>query len=170
VRLLRELNCEFDEYARDDRATVSEVVRRAVSECIHRCKSDPRQHLVVYVHRLFQGSTPEHDESCKSLTENMDITSPAVQVWDVFRVTAWFEGDLVRDRTDPRLQVNSLKGRKDGHPLKLNMRQLARIREIYESRVLVECRKSCTQVQRGASFACMGLHTCIRSRQKMNIV
>ncbi|MDN5971665.1 hypothetical protein [Bifidobacterium crudilactis] len=100
----------------------------------------------------------------------MDITSPAVRVWDVFRVTAWFEGDLVRDRTDPRLQVNSLKGRKDGHPLKLNMRQLARIREIYESRVLVECRKSCTQVQRGASFACMGLHTCIRSRQKMNIV
>ncbi len=126
MRLLRELNCEFDEYARDERAKASEVVRRAVSECIHRCKSDPRQHLGVYVHRLFQGSTPEHGESCKSLTENMDITGPVVRVWDVFRVTASFEGDLVRDRTDLRLQVNSLKGRKDGHPLKLNMRQLAR--------------------------------------------
>ena len=73
----------------------------------------------------------------KSLTENMDTTTPGgILVFNVFAAMAQFERDLIRERTNAGLQAARARGRKGGRPSKLTEQQRERIRELYQGRTL----------------------------------
>ncbi|MEK0217216.1 recombinase family protein [Bifidobacterium mongoliense] len=73
----------------------------------------------------------------KSLTENMDTTTPGgILVFNVFAAMAQFERDLIRERTNAGLRAARARGHKGGRPSKLTEKQRTRIRELYQSRAL----------------------------------
>jgi DNA invertase Pin-like site-specific DNA recombinase len=73
----------------------------------------------------------------KSLTENMDTTTPGgVLVFNVFAAMAQFERDLIRERTNAGLQAARARGHLGGRPSKLDGKQRERIRELYQGRTL----------------------------------
>jgi DNA invertase Pin-like site-specific DNA recombinase len=59
-----------------------------------------------------------------------------VLVFNVFAAMAQFERDLIRERTNAGLQAARARGHRGGRPSKLNDGERARIRELYQSRVL----------------------------------
>lgn len=71
----------------------------------------------------------------RSLTEQMDTTTPGgVLIFNLFAALSQFERDLIRERTNAGLQAARSRGRKGGRPRKLTDRDVAMIRQLYESR------------------------------------
>ncbi|MSD91690.1 recombinase family protein [Bifidobacterium asteroides] len=73
----------------------------------------------------------------RSLTENMDTsTSGGVMVFNMFAVMAQFERDLIRERTMAGLTAARARGRKGGRPYKLSDKDVAMVRQLYDSRTV----------------------------------
>lgn len=71
----------------------------------------------------------------RSLTEQMDTTTPGgVLIFNLFAALAQFERDLIRERTNAGLEAARARGRKGGRPRKLTDRDVAMIKQLYESR------------------------------------
>ncbi len=70
----------------------------------------------------------------RSLTENMDTsTSGGVLIFNIFSALAQFERDLIRERTMAGLKAARARGRKGGRPSKLSDKDIAMIRQLYDS-------------------------------------
>ena len=73
----------------------------------------------------------------RSLTENMDTsTSGGVMVFNMFAVMAQFERDLIRERTMAGLKAARARGRNGGRPYKLSDKDVAMVRQLYDSRTV----------------------------------
>ena len=73
----------------------------------------------------------------RSLTENMDTsTSGGVLIFNIFSALAQFERDLIRERTMAGLKAARARGRKGGRPSKLSDKDIAMIRQLYDSRTV----------------------------------
>lgn len=72
-----------------------------------------------------------------SLTEALDTTTPGgVLVFNIFAALAQFERDLIRERTSAGLEAARARGRVGGRPAKLDAKQVAEIRRLYDSRTV----------------------------------
>lgn len=73
----------------------------------------------------------------RSLTEQMDTTTPGgVMVFNIFAALAQFERDLIRERTRAGLKAARARGRNGGRPRKLSSRDVAMVRQLYDSRTV----------------------------------
>lgn len=73
----------------------------------------------------------------RSLTENMDTsTSGGVLIFNIFSALAQFERDLIRERTMAGLKAARARGRKGGRPSKLSDKDIAMVRQLYDSRTV----------------------------------
>ena len=73
----------------------------------------------------------------RSLTENMDTSTPGgVLVFNIFSALAQFERDLIRERTMAGLTAARARGRKGGRPYKLSDKDVAMVRQLYDSRTV----------------------------------
>lgn len=73
----------------------------------------------------------------RSLTEQMDTTTPGgVLIFNLFAALAQFERDLIRERTMAGLQAARARGRKGGRPSKLSDKDIAMVRQLYDSRTV----------------------------------
>ena len=72
-----------------------------------------------------------------SLTEAIDTTTPGgVLIFNIFASLAQFERDLIRERTNAGLKAARARGRVGGRPNKLEPRQVAEIRRLYDSKAV----------------------------------
>lgn len=83
------------------------------------------------------GRFREQGVGFRSLTEQMDTTTPGgVLVFNIFGALAQFERDLIRERTLAGLTAARARGRKGGRPSKLSGRDIAMVRQLYDSRTV----------------------------------
>lgn len=83
------------------------------------------------------GRFREQGVGFRSLTEQMDTTTPGgVLVFNIFGALAQFERDLIRERTLAGLTAARARGRKGGRPRKLSDKDIAMVRQLYESRTV----------------------------------
>ena len=69
--------------------------------------------------------------------ENMDTsTSGEVLIFNIFSALAQFERDLIRERTMAGLKAARARGRKGGRPSKLSDKDIAMVRQLYDSRTV----------------------------------
>ena len=72
-----------------------------------------------------------------SLNEAIDTTTPGgVLVFNIFAALAQFERDLIRERTNAGLEAARARGRRGGRPAKLDVKQVAEIRRLYDSKTV----------------------------------
>lgn len=67
----------------------------------------------------------------------MDTNTPGgVLVFNIFSALAQFERDLIRERTMAGLTAARARGRKGGRPYKLSDKDVAMVRQLYDSRTV----------------------------------
>ncbi|TPF92576.1 DNA invertase [Bifidobacterium sp. UTBIF-68] len=72
-----------------------------------------------------------------SLNEAIDTTTPGgILVFNIFAALAQFERDLIRERTNAGLEAARARGRRGGRPAKLDAKQVAEIRRLYDSKTV----------------------------------
>ena len=72
-----------------------------------------------------------------SLNEAIDTTTPGgILVFNIFAALAQFERDLIRERTSAGIEAARARGRRGGRPAKLDTKQIAEIRRLYESKTV----------------------------------
>lgn len=72
-----------------------------------------------------------------SLNEAIDTTTPGgILVFNIFAALAQFERDLIGERTNAGLEAARARGRRGGRPLKLDAKQVAEVRRLYDSKTV----------------------------------
>ena len=72
-----------------------------------------------------------------SLNEAIDTTTPGdILVFNIFAALSQFERDLIRERTNAGLEAARSRGRNGGRPSKLDAKQIAEIRRLYDSKTV----------------------------------
>lgn len=90
------------------------------------------QDLVALMDR-FRGM----DVGFRCITQQIDTTTPGgVLVFNIFGAMAQFERDLISERTSAGLQAARARGRNGGRPRKLSDKDVAMVRQLYESRTV----------------------------------
>lgn len=90
------------------------------------------QDLVALMDR-FRGM----DVGFRCTTQQIDTTTPGgVLVFNIFGAMAQFERDLISERTSAGLQAARARGRNGGRPRKLSDKDVAMVRQLYESRTV----------------------------------
>lgn len=90
------------------------------------------QHLIQTVKSL-----DEKGISFKSLQDSIDTSTPGGKlVFHIFCALAEFERDLITERTYAGLKAARARGRIGGRRYKLDLRQVDRLKQIYEKRAI----------------------------------
>jgi DNA invertase Pin-like site-specific DNA recombinase len=85
------------------------------------------QHLIETIAHLHQ-----HDIAFKSLTENIDTTTPGGKlIFHLFGALAEFERDLIRERTEAGLAAARARGMQGGRPAVLDEKKRKLLQTLY---------------------------------------
>ena len=88
------------------------------------------QHLIQTIKSL-----QEKKIGFQSLQENIDTTTSGGKlIFHIFSALAEFERDVIRERTKSGLQAARARGRLGGRPYLLNLKEVARLKKLYDAR------------------------------------